>query len=489
MSRIPPTIDASTPLPSLVLTPAVTPAADAAADAPTRAPAPLVVRPQPGAGLARAAAVYLARLAAGSRPTMLDSLKRIVAVVQPGAAIDTFPWGALRYDHAQAIRSALAGQYAPATVNRHLAALRGVLREAWKLGMMTAEELERALSFDPVRGNSPQAGRMLDPEEISRLFDACGDDVRGRRDAAILAVAAFGGLRRAEIAGLTVASYLPDRLKVHGKGNKHREVPITGAAIDYLDRWLEVRGRSAGPLFNKMRRGGHFRPEEPISPNGIWVVIASVVERVALTHATPHDFRRTYVSLLLDKHDAKTVQDLAGHARVDTTMRYDRRGDERKVEAATTIADIMQRLPRTCACGQSFVYNAQVDCFRYQCDRCLADLAVRKQRQHSERLTKERVAQANARARACGAPATLTLTAWIATVRAFKGLCAYCGKAEFDVIEHAVPLPEGGTTKENCLPACVLCNNQKGPRTLAEWLPAEHPARVYLAGAMKPRKS
>ncbi len=378
MPGTPPTVDPSTPLPTLATDPAAAPAAS---------PAPLAPRTPSGTGLARAAAVYLARLAAGSRPAMLDSLKRIVAVVQPGAAIDTFPWGALRYEHAQAIRAALAGKYAPATVNRHLAALRGVLREAWKLGMMTAEELERALSFDPVRGNSPQAGRMLDPEEINRLFDACGDDARGRRDAAILAVAAFGGLRRAEIASLAVASYLPDRLKVHGKGNKHREVPIAGAVIDHLDRWLEVRGRAAGPLFNKMRRGGHFRPKDTLSPSGVWVAIASVVERVALTHATPHDFRRTYVSLLLDKHDAKTVQDLAGHARVDTTMRYDRRGDGRKVEAAATIAGLMASgVPTRCACGQTFNYDERVDCFRYQCDRCLADLAVKRQRRHSGRI-------------------------------------------------------------------------------------------------------
>lgn len=287
---------------------------------------------------------------------MLTSLRAIVDAVQPGAEVETFPWGALRYEHAQAIRSALSARpgrkpgsiAAPAAVNKNLAALRGVLREAWKLGCMTAEELERALSFDKVRGDSPQAGRMIAPEEIRRLLEACPPTLRGQRDAAVLAVAAVGGLRRTEISRLDLASVLPDRLKVHGKGNKHREVPFGAGARGYLDRWLVARGHAPGPLFVSMRRGNRFQPVGAegaegarLSPNGVWLVIAAAVKRVALEHTTPHDFRRTFVSLLLDKHDAKTVQDLAGHARVDTTMRYDRRGDERKVAAALTIEEIM----------------------------------------------------------------------------------------------------------------------------------------------------
>lgn len=459
-------------------------------DEPSATPPVLALsRPVSGpAALARPAAVYLARLAAGSRPAMLTSLRAIVDAVQPGADVASFPWGALRYEHAQAIRAAVAARGAPATANKHLAALRGVLREAWKLGCMTAEELERALSFDKVRGNSPMAGRMLTPEEVSLLLDACDDNARGRRDAAVLAVAVFGGLRRAEISRLDRASVQADRLKVHGKGNKHREVPFGAAARGYLDRWLEARGHAAGPLFVSMRRGERFQRHEAavpesarLSPNGVWLVIATAVERVALTHATPHDFRRTFVSLLLDKHDAKTVQDMAGHARVDTTMRYDRRGDERKVAAAATIGEIMRAAVRTCACGNT--YTCEDNVFRWRCARCDAEVSVLRRQKHDARLTLQRVEQANERARKRGAPAALTLPRWITTVRHFDGLCAYCGKVEFDVIEHAVPIPQGGTTANNCLPACNACNNDKGPRTLAEWAstPRHHAALAYLA--------
>ncbi len=57
--------------------------------------------------------------------------------------LDSMPWERLRYQHTAALRTWLAGRYAPATANRHLAALRGVLREAWRLGLVEARSPDR----------------------------------------------------------------------------------------------------------------------------------------------------------------------------------------------------------------------------------------------------------------------------------------------------------------------------------------------------------
>src|SRR5262245_26902153 len=87
--------------------------------------------------------VYLARLAAGSRSTMAEALDSIARVASGGTiAVDCFPWHQLRYQHSQAIRTRLAETISartgrplsPASLNKHLAALRGVLRESWRLG-------------------------------------------------------------------------------------------------------------------------------------------------------------------------------------------------------------------------------------------------------------------------------------------------------------------------------------------------------------------
>jgi hypothetical protein len=96
------------------------------------------------------AVVYLARLAAGSRRAMSAALETLARIASgPAATADAFPWAALRYQHTQALRTALAARYAPSTANRQLSALRGVLREAWRLGAMTAEDYRRAADLEP----------------------------------------------------------------------------------------------------------------------------------------------------------------------------------------------------------------------------------------------------------------------------------------------------------------------------------------------------
>jgi len=79
------------------------------------------------------AAVYLASLALGSRRTMLQSLDTIAALLTGGKAnARNLAWENVRYQHSAAIRAALAESFAPATANKMLAALRRVLKEAWR---------------------------------------------------------------------------------------------------------------------------------------------------------------------------------------------------------------------------------------------------------------------------------------------------------------------------------------------------------------------
>src|SRR5207244_2048388 len=100
----------------------------------------LVVR-TPAPADQQPAMVYLARLSHGSRRTMSASLHLIAGLLTSNRCDRlTLQWGALRYQHTAALRTLLAELYAPATANKMLAALRGVLQEAWRLGQMGAEE-------------------------------------------------------------------------------------------------------------------------------------------------------------------------------------------------------------------------------------------------------------------------------------------------------------------------------------------------------------
>ena len=92
-------------------------------------------------------AVYLSQLSPSSRRTMRGALETIAKIVSAGEfdAIN-FPWADLRYQHTQAIDAQLTERYALSNANKMMAALSRVLEEAWKLGLMSAEDYHRAIA-------------------------------------------------------------------------------------------------------------------------------------------------------------------------------------------------------------------------------------------------------------------------------------------------------------------------------------------------------
>lgn len=282
------------------------------------------------------AAVYLAGLAAGSRPTMQGALDVIAGIITDDGAATGFdvPWHGLRFQHTAAIRAELAARYSHATANKMLSALRGVLRAAWRLGQMSGDDYHLAASVESVKGETVPAGRSITQGELAALLNTCGQDVTGIRDAAIISLLYAGGLRRAEVVNLTLADYdaVNGRLRVKGKRNKERLVPVVNGAAAALADWLAVRGDEPGALFvgagNKQRGG-------KLTTQAIFAMLKMRAAAAGIPELSPHDFRRTFVGDLLDAGaDIVTVQKLAGHASVETTARYDRRGEAAKMQAA-----------------------------------------------------------------------------------------------------------------------------------------------------------
>lgn len=285
------------------------------------------------------AVVYLARLAVGSRRSMKGALETIATMLSSSSTWETLPWASLRYQHTQAVRAKLDERFAASTTNRHLAALRGVLREAWRLELVEGDAFHRAVDIKSVRVDALPAGREISPGELRALFSACGDDksAAGARDAALLAVLYGGGLRREEAVTLNVSDYLVDQgtLKVrHGKGRKQRIVHLARGARAAVDAWLAVRGAVDGPLLVPVNKGGKITPRRMTAQVARTALLKRAVE-AKVTAFSPHDLRRTFVSHLLDAGaDLSIVQRLAGHASVTTTARYDRRGEVAKAKAA-----------------------------------------------------------------------------------------------------------------------------------------------------------
>lgn len=273
--------------------------------------------------LSRPALAYLARMAPGSRPTQTTALRRIAGRL--GADWRTLRWQELDRVTTSAIRAWAAESFAPATTNRMLAALRGVLKECWRAGLMSTDSYQRAVDLPSVKQQRLPAGRSVGRQEMIGLFDALLDVENGRRNRAILAVLVGCGLRRAELVALDCSDLDPGsgELTVRGgKGAKDRTVWLGPSALSPVLDW--TRGRS-GPMFG-------------VSTATVYSIVREAAERAGLPRTTPHDLRRTFVTNLLDQGvDIATVQQMAGHADIQTTSRYDRRGEKAKQAAAALL--------------------------------------------------------------------------------------------------------------------------------------------------------
>ena len=284
--------------------------------------------------------VYLAQLAPNSRRAVRSDLNRIAAILSGGGAdFAGIPWHRLRYEHVAAIRQRLAAEYAPASANRMLSSLRGVLRESWNLGLLSAEELQRAIRVKAVRGSRLPAGRALTAGEIRTLFRVCAEDRRpaGVRDAALLAVLYGAGVRRAEAVQLDLGDFDAESGAVRvrsGKGNKERLSYLQGLGALAVSVWVEVRGREPGPLFLPIHRSGRIGLRR-MREQSVYDILKRRARLAGIATFSPHDLRRTFAGDLLDAGaDISTVQQLLGHASVTTTQRYDRRGEATKRRAA-----------------------------------------------------------------------------------------------------------------------------------------------------------
>ena len=303
----------------------------------------------PRKAIAHPVDVYLGRLAPASRRGFLIALANIAGIVSNGTK-DCYhlDWAGLTYQDTARTREGLAAGYATRTANYGLCALRGVLKECWRLGLMTHEEFRRATDLAAIRGDNTAAGRVLTVEELVSLFRVCAQDesVMGIRDAAILAVLYSTGIRRSELLALDLTDYHDGTLTVRGKGNKVRLAYVVGEAKTMLERWLAVPGRAAEAVFVAIGKGGKITNNR-LDGRSLAEILRRRAEEAGIQPFSPHDIRRTTATHLLDRGvDIGTVQQMLGHRHVATTLLYDRRGEQAKQKAAKILV-MPEKIPPT----------------------------------------------------------------------------------------------------------------------------------------------
>lgn len=296
------------------------------------------------------AALYLSSLRPAGRRGMTSQLNRAAGMLTDGRVTSALAldWARVRFQHVQALRSRMleprldGSVLAAATVNLTISGVRGCVRQAWLLGLVPAEVWDRVREVKPVRGPRLPAGRHVDEFEIAALFQGCeGLGHVGARDAALLALLYGGGLRRSEAVTVEAADYERARGGVrvrHGKGGAERMVYLSVGARRAVNAWLRVRGDWEGALLAPVR--GDRVEQRPMTGHGVLLRVKVIAARSGVAPLSPHDLRRSFVGALCSATgDLSAVQQLAGHASVVTTQRYDRRGEavKRKVASALRV--------------------------------------------------------------------------------------------------------------------------------------------------------
>ena len=205
------------------------------------------------------------------------------------------------------------------SLQRWLSALRSFFRFAIR---------RQWLAYNPAEGlRAPKAGktlpRALDVDQAAQFVALQGEDFISCRDRAMIELFYSSGLRLAELVGLDMGDL--DRrerqVRVTGKGDKQRVLPVGRKALQAIDAWLAVRGQHApedqAALFIS-RRGRR------ISHRNVQLRLAHISQRQGVgLPVHPHMLRHSFASHMLESSsDLRLVQELLGHANITTTQVY-----------------------------------------------------------------------------------------------------------------------------------------------------------------------
>ncbi|WGE31546.1 tyrosine recombinase XerC [Actinobacillus genomosp. 2] len=202
-------------------------------------------------------------------------------------------------------------------------ALRLVALRQWFNYLIRQEQM----SVNPAVGiKAPKANKRLpkniDAEQVGQLLTSDSNDPSDLRDLAMMELMYSSGLRLSELQGLDLGDMdLAGReVRLLGKGNKERIVPIGSKALEALNRWLAVRGQFK-PQDNAVflnKRGGR------LSHRSIQLVMQKWGEKQGLeSHLHPHKLRHSFATHMLEASgDLRAVQELLGHSNLSTTQIY-----------------------------------------------------------------------------------------------------------------------------------------------------------------------
>ena len=267
---------------------------------------------------------YLAHLGSErrlSRHTVVNYRRDLTALIAFCDKQDVSAWRQLDSLHIRQFAAAdnRAG-LAPRSIQRRLSAVRSFFRYLIREGLLDANP---AADVPAPRGPK-RLPKTLDADQMGRLLELPQTDPLAVRDWAMMELLYSSGLRLAELVGLDIGAVdLADgTVRVTGKGNKTRVVPVGSHARTAIAKWLQQRGHLTRPNTDQAlflgARGNRISPRSVQSRVQLWARRQGLAQSVS-----PHLFRHSFASHLLESSgDLRGVQELLGHADISTTQIY-----------------------------------------------------------------------------------------------------------------------------------------------------------------------
>ena len=219
-------------------------------------------------------------------------------------------------------------KFSPSTINIRLAVIRKLATEAADNGLL---DPALAAGITKVRGVTRQgvrAGNWLTREQARELLNRPEiSTLKGKRDRAILSVLLGCGIRRSELAALTVAKIEQREnrwviVDLLGKGERRRTVPVPAWVKNSIDEWLAAAEITEGRIFRSISKGGRLQGET-LGEMAVWWLVKGYAEGIGVKNLAPHDLRRTCARLCRKSGgDLEQIQMLLGHASIQTTEKY-----------------------------------------------------------------------------------------------------------------------------------------------------------------------
>ena len=218
------------------------------------------------------------------------------------------------------------------TIRHRLAALSSLFEYLCERNAVTYNPVKgvRRPPVESYEGKTPALG----DHQARKLLDAPpADDLKGKRDRAMLATLLYHALRRDELCRLKVKDAKNERrgvahLKVSGKGGKTRYVPLHPAAAGLISDYLAQAGHGAedgGALFRPLHRARAEGDAAAITPDGLYKIVRAYSAALGFKIGA-HALRATAATNALDHQaDIAKVQEWLGHANIATTRIYDHR--------------------------------------------------------------------------------------------------------------------------------------------------------------------